>query len=150
MRNKLTTMPDPTNLMAWSMGRNLQVHAPVTPLFLLDCQVAGMAYYDGDKCRDALEVNMKLGLRRQPDNPHDPLAIEILFQPIFQTTCKEAVKLGYVPRRHNPVLARLMDAGKKLEVRINEIQRTRILQPHSDGLASPWVELRVSLFLDET
>ncbi|MBI2265530.1 MAG: HIRAN domain-containing protein [Armatimonadetes bacterium] len=43
-------------------------------------------------------------LRREPQNPHDGLAILIL-DPTGR-------KIGYIPRVKNEVLARLMDAGK--------------------------------------
>jgi hypothetical protein len=56
--------------------------------------------------RVALVVGAPLGLRREPANPHDELAIEIL--------AESGLKLGYIPRHRNPVLARLMDAGKQL------------------------------------
>ena len=45
-------------------------------------------------------------LKREPANPHDPLAIMILDETGRQ--------LGYVPRAKNEALARLMDAGKLL------------------------------------
>ena len=59
---------------------------------------------------------MLLRFQRQPQNPHDALAIEVY------VAGPEPFKLGYVPRKHNPVLARLMDAGKELTARLSEVE----------------------------
>jgi hypothetical protein len=55
----------------------------------------------------------KLTLRREPSNAHDALAIEVLLM--------DGYKLGYVPMPRNPVLARLMDAGKALIAEIVQV-----------------------------
>jgi len=47
-----------------------------------------------------------LPLRREPQNPHDERAIQILDE--------AGHLLGYVPRAKNEALANLMDAGKLL------------------------------------
>lgn len=75
-------------------------------IFLLETHVAGLAYHQISQALPDLAVSKALTLRREPSNPHDPLAIEIL--------TAGGLKLGYVPRHRNPVLARLMDAGKQL------------------------------------
>lgn len=75
-------------------------------IFLLETHVAGIHYYAAEAAWPGLDAGMPLRLRREPANPHDELAIEIC------TMRNE--KLGYVPRHRNPVLARLMDAGKQL------------------------------------
>ncbi len=75
-------------------------------IFLLETQVAGIYYHQADIAVPSLRVGETLILRREPANPHDPLAAEIL--------AMGGLKLGYIPRHCNPVLARLMDAGKQL------------------------------------
>jgi hypothetical protein len=54
-------------------------------------------------------------LKREPENPHDPLAIII-----FDSTGQH--HLGYVPRVKNGALARLMDVGKLLFGRLEQKQ----------------------------
>lgn len=49
---------------------------------------------------------IELALKREPQNPHDALAIMIFTE--------EGHHLGYIPRAKNEALARLMNAGKLL------------------------------------
>lgn len=72
--------------------------------------MAGLPYHDVGKAGSDLTAGSSLLLRREPDNPHDDLAIEIL--------TLSGIKLGYVPRIRNPVIARLMDAGKTMVAQV--------------------------------
>ncbi len=84
---------------------------PVT--VLANAFLAGMAYYDfPDGPGDAIEPGQPLVLRREPDNPHDDRAIEV-FLP-------DGRKLGYVARRENEALSRLMDAGVPVRGTVTE------------------------------
>lgn len=76
----------------------------VQEIFLMQCHVAGTSYCDLSQVESNLLVKDALIFKREPDNPHDNLAILIFDQ--------SGHKLGYVPRAKNEVLARLMDAGK--------------------------------------
>ena len=79
-------------------------------IMLLECHIAGTGYRDLKEVEPALIPGSFLPLKREPQNPHDPLAIMI---------CDEAGHhLGYVPRVKNEALARLMDAGKLLFSRL--------------------------------
>ena len=80
-------------------------------IFLQECHVAGTMHIDDIlvKAKD-VAVGTSLVLRREPANEHDELAI------LVETADGE--KLGYVPRKHNPILARLMDAGKLLTAKV--------------------------------
>ena len=91
--------------------------------------VAGTAYYDAEAAADRLRSGQRLALRRQPENQYDALAIEVLGP--------EGHKLGYVPRRRNEILARLMDAGKRLSARAESIEQR-----------GSWLNIQVSLYLD--
>ena len=71
-------------------------------IFLMECHVAGTSYRDIDGIASALKTDDRLVLRREPENRHDQLAIEVLTRAV--------VKLGYVPQAKNEVLARLLDA----------------------------------------
>lgn len=83
-------------------------------IFLCNLHVAGTPYYDAQAAWEQLESGHRLGLRREPGNPHDEMAIEIL--------TAEALKLGYIPRRLNEIPARLMDAGKKLFLEVEAVE----------------------------
>lgn len=75
-------------------------------IFLMRTAAAGCHHVDGIRqYLTDLSVGKKLTLLREPDNPFDELAILIM---------DGERKLGYIPRRKNEVLARLMDAGKYL------------------------------------
>jgi len=79
----------------------------VQEIFLIESHVAGTSHIDEVKeIEPDLSVGEFLVLRREPENPHDKLAILILD--------KSGRKLGYVPQAKNEILARLLDAGKLL------------------------------------
>ncbi len=72
-------------------------------LFLLECQLHGSHYYGCHKLlkEEKLFVGEPVILRRETDNEYDENAIEILTQ--------NKIKLGYVPKKHNTVIAALID-----------------------------------------
>jgi hypothetical protein len=76
-------------------------------ILLHEFTVAGIAYYDAAGVLPRLAIGDPLALRREPRNRYDSLAIEVF--------TRDGAKLGYVPRLHNPPLARLMDAGLGLD-----------------------------------
>ncbi len=82
-------------------------------IFLVETHVAGIVYYQAGSVKTQLLSGLVLCLRREPSNQHDDLAIEVLTD--------DGIKLGYVPRNRNPVLARLMDAGKLLVAEVTQI-----------------------------
>ncbi|NCD26598.1 MAG: restriction endonuclease [Deltaproteobacteria bacterium] len=101
-------------------------------IFLINTHVAGTAYYDAPQSLDRIRQAKTLILKRQPDNSHDDLAIEV-FTP-------DGKKLGYVPRKSNPILARLMDAGKII---------TATLADCDDEVHGKWVDLRMDIVLKD-
>lgn len=74
-----------------------------TGLVLLDAWIAGIFYYDARGVAPQLGEGSPLALRREPGNPHDGNAVEILTE--------AGIKLGYVPRRMNAGIAHRLDAG---------------------------------------
>ncbi len=132
-------------LMNRTLGRETLPLPFAREIFLLETHVAGIQYYQVNDVIDELAPATALKLRREPCNPHDDLAIEILTQ--------TEVKLGYVPRHRNPVLARLMDAGKKL------VAEVAVINPvipeylrYTDDSADPrysFVEIRLRVSLCE-
>lgn len=104
---------------------------PPASYFLYDVFVAGVAYYDfSDPASLAtLSIGEPVALKRQPDNPHDRLAIEIY--------TRDGRKIGYVPRQHNALPASLMDQGAHLAGRIVAL----------DAIDGPWQAVKVMLEL---
>ena len=83
-------------------------------LFLQAFDVAGIPYHQARAVADTLRKGEVLVLRREPQNPHDPLAIAI--------HTGRSDKLGYVPRVHNAPYARLLDAGWDLRCAVAEVR----------------------------
>ena len=99
-------------------------------IMLASMHVAGTAYYEAKDAADGLRAGQRLSLRREPGNPHDELAIEVLES--------GGRKLGYLPRRCNEIPARLMDAGKRL-----------FLQLESVSMHEAWLEINVTLYMED-
>ena len=74
-------------------------------IYLISVSIAGSYYVDNIyELLEEIKIGTKLRFIREPENPHDELAIIVKDH--------NNNKLGYVPRKENPILARLMDAGK--------------------------------------
>ena len=85
---------------------------PAHEIRLSSPYLAGFQYYQGPEIETQLRENNLLTLKREPTNPHDCYAIEV-----FQ----DNVKLGYLPRNENKVIARMMDQGVTVKARILEV-----------------------------
>lgn len=92
--------------------------------------LAGFQFHAGDALFTEIRVGDRLALVREPDNPHDANAVRVEWR---------QVKLGYVPRRDNPQVARQIDLGAALEARVSKLREAR----------NPWdrVEFEVVLVL---
>ena len=97
-------------LMHGSFGKNGALQPFARETMLIECQIAGIAHRNVKKVEPRLTSGTMLTLKREPENPHDPLAIMILTE--------TGEHLGYVPRAKNEALARLMDAGKLLYAKL--------------------------------
>ncbi|MGD9889332.1 MAG: HIRAN domain-containing protein [Halothiobacillaceae bacterium] len=75
--------------------------------------VAGFQYHAGSNLIHQLEPGQMLELVREPDNPHDPLAVRMDWQ---------GHKLGYVPRPANAPLAAMLDNKQTLAARITRVR----------------------------
>ncbi len=96
-------------LLGLAAGAPLAPGAEAAPpsLMLLHTVINGMAYYDGGPdVVERLKEGTPLLLRREPTNPYDRNAIEVYTE--------AGIKLGYLPRRDNAVLANLADQGMPL------------------------------------
>ncbi|MCE2948101.1 MAG: HIRAN domain-containing protein [bacterium] len=92
--------------------------------------LAGFQFHAGEELFAQMQVGDRLALVREPDNPHDRNAVRVEWR---------QVKLGYVPRRDNPQVARQMDLGAALEARVSRLRAAR----------NPWdrIEFEVVLVL---
>lgn len=82
------------------------------------CTVAGLKYHEGQGLVPRLRAGQQLTLRREPQNPHDPKAIAVF--------AASGHKLGYLPRRLNEIPANLMDSGRPVIARVNEVDPTAL------------------------
>ena len=108
---------DDTNIVSilnsWKTG--LDVGKPFSrQIYLVSASIAGLFFVDNiHDLLDEIKLESKLRFVREPDNQHDELAILVKDQ--------NGNKLGYIPRQKNPILARLMDAGKHIYGTVKEI-----------------------------
>jgi len=93
-------------LLRGSFDRDGALRPFVREILLIECHIAGTSYRELGGVEPALTPGDLLPLRREPQNPHDERAIQILDE--------AGHLLGYVPRAKNEALANLMDAGKLL------------------------------------
>lgn len=75
--------------------------------------LAGFRYHQGETLWPRLRPGQRLDLIREPDNPFDPCAVRVEWR---------GRKLGYLPRAGNRAIARLLDRGELLEVRIKALR----------------------------
>ena len=75
-------------------------------IFLIELNVAGLDYIDNiDEILSKIEVGDRLDLFREATNEYDKHAILVKYN---------GEKIGYVPRKDNYILSKLMDGGKHL------------------------------------
>lgn len=100
-------------------------------IFLQECHVAGTMHVDDVLIKtDDVGVGSQLLLRREPTNEYDSGAIAVY-------TAK-GDRIGWVPKKHNPVFSRLMDGGKLL-----------IAKVVSKELEDHWLNLRMGIYLKD-
>ena len=142
----MTDLLPVTTLTQQLMLQTLQKTAIALPfaqdIFLLETHIAGLRYYGIKILPAPLQLGDALLLRREPGNIHDELAIAVF-------TLAEQ-KLGYVPKFRNPVLARLMDAGKSLVAEVGQLKLGNDTVPaylaeSTEGTAIIDVRLKISL-----
>ncbi|MBK9250211.1 MAG: HIRAN domain-containing protein [Ignavibacteria bacterium] len=97
-------------LLSGTFGDNGLPMPFVKEIFLIECHIAGTAYKNAAEIEATLLPNDLLILHREPTNEHDKFAIAI--------SDRTGNVLGYIPRAHNEILARLMDVGKFIFAKI--------------------------------
>ncbi len=109
----------------WAQPLHAQVGAHI---LLQDSPLAGFQYHAGKKLWPQMRVGDALTLIREPDNVHDAKAVRVEWQ---------GHKIGYVPRRENTDVARIMDGGQTLVARINRLAEVR----------DPWLRVRFEILI---
>ena len=105
----------------------------VQEIFLLECEVAGTGFVKGiEKRAETLTAGAVVSLVREAENKYDALAIRI--------DTAAGGKLGYIPRKKNEVLARLLDGGKMLYGKVVSVE-------FSDY--SSWVDITVKIYMKD-
>ncbi|MFP5411104.1 MAG: HIRAN domain-containing protein [Gammaproteobacteria bacterium] len=112
-------------LWAWATPLHAEVAAAIV---LQDSPLAGFQYHAGKTVWAQLKVGDALTLVREPYNPYDAKAVRVDWQ---------GRKLGYVPRRENADVARLMDHGQRLSARITRLAEVR----------DPWSRVRFEIVM---
>ena len=74
--------------------------------FFMDCHLAGRKYHDADLVWDYLRVGSPLRLERDMQNPHDPDAVQVIFN-----KDGEDYLLGFIPKIHNKEIAAFLEMG---------------------------------------
>lgn len=110
---------------AWAQPLYAQVAAHI---LLQDSPLAGFQYHAGKTLWPQMQVGDALTLVREPDNPHDARAVRVEWQ---------GHKIGYVPRRENADVARLLDRGQAMVARIARLAEGR----------DPWSRVRVEILV---
>ena len=105
----------------------------VQELFLLECEIAGTGFIkDIEGKSKALTEGTVVSLVREPDNNYDELAIRI--------DDADGGKLGYVPRKKNEILARLLDGGKMLYGKVAEVEFSEF---------SNWITITIKIYMKD-
>lgn len=92
---------------------NMHIDIHVKDIYLVTVDVAETNYIDMSKVYNSLFVKDVVYLKREYDNSYDSNSIQII------TT--EGYLIGYIPKENNFILKNLMDKGKYLYGKVNEI-----------------------------
>jgi HIRAN domain len=95
-------------LSALSSGQ-LNIDVFKKEILVLECMVAGTSFRKLDTIEADLAATVKLDMKREGKNEFDEFAVALYYQ---------TVKVGYLPKDRNEVIARLMDAGKAFHATI--------------------------------
>ena len=105
----------------------------IQELFLLECEIAGTGFVkDIEVKAKTLKEGSIVSLVRETDNKYDTLAIRI--------NNADGSKLGYVPRKKNEILARLLDGGKMLYGKVSEIEFSEF---------SSWITITINIYMKD-
>ncbi len=89
-------------LVGWMVISHPHAMAQNVRVLIQSAAVAGFRYHHAPALFRQLQPGDALDLKREPDNPHDRHAVQVLWR---------GQLLGYVPRSNNQALAWAMDQG---------------------------------------
>jgi hypothetical protein len=95
------------------IDENMHIDAHVKDIYLTSVNIAGTSYFDMSEIYNKLLEEDIVYLKRDSDNEYDKNAIEVI------TT--EGFVMGYVPKDNNLILKNLIDKGKYLYGKVEEI-----------------------------
>jgi hypothetical protein len=98
-----------SGLLAALSGGQLNIDVFKKEILVLECIVAGTSFRKLDVIEADLAATVKLDMKREGKNEFDKFAVALYFQ---------NVKVGYIPKDKNEVIARLMDSGKAFHATI--------------------------------
>ena len=113
MKNELTVKKGELVTTIDDLGIGEILKPLVREIHLFDTNVAGTSHLNDETPLYSVKPGDKLTLKRE-NNKYDDKAILVLDS--------EGRKLGYVPEKDNIVFSRLMDAGKLLIAKVNEVK----------------------------
>ncbi len=92
----------------------LNAQAQTIRMLVQSSPLAGFSHYDAEANFDAMKVGDDLTLVREPSNSYDANAVRVEWH---------GAKLGYLPRSENRTVAKEMDRGGKIEVRVAHLRQ---------------------------
>lgn len=103
-------------LWLWLLAGSALGQEVTAQILVQSSPLAGFQYYAGKVVWDEMHEGDVLTLVREPDNVHDPRAVRVEWH---------GMKLGYVPRRDNAAVARMLDNGMAMNARITRLLKSR-------------------------
>lgn len=100
--------------------------------YLCDFNIAGMRYWDGATVLGKLKPGKRLRLVAEPQNPYDHDAVALY---------RKDVKLGYVPKARNSLIAQMIRFGHE------DVFECRVIAV--DGGAEAWNQVRVGIYVTD-
>lgn len=92
-------------------GQNFNLNVLLKDISVLNTEVAGTYYHNPEKFAHDIAPEAIITLKREPQNKFDQLVIALYFGDL---------KIGYLPKAKNEVIAKLMDAGKQFSAKVKE------------------------------
>ena len=84
-------------------------------LELTSCYIAGLQYHAGKQM--AFQTGEALKLIREPNNLYDTNAIALY---------KQHIKIGYIPKNENKIIAKMLDQHAALKAEISHFDRNAV------------------------
>lgn len=114
--------------LGFGLALSLAAMAGEVRILVQSSPLAGFRYYAGEDLWQEMREGDRLGLVREPDNPHDAKAVRIEWR---------GQKLGYLPRAENQAVAAALDNGEAVDARIAKLRQHR----------NPWQRVLIEVFV---